>query len=166
MFVEKPVKEKEPALEGDTLCSSHILQEFPVAVLQKSSHRGDFLVLVPLLPATFYFLQSGNTCGTADMLCSAAAAWCFQAPPTGVTSAARMVLKVATVFMRRLPSATSISLFYTIFTKSRTQHTIIRSHPNSCPRQPSPRRTQLFTLSRPTALVHHAEVIPRLEERR
>ncbi|KAK8371875.1 hypothetical protein O3P69_010112 [Scylla paramamosain] len=98
MFVEKPVKEKEPALEGDTLCSSHI---------------------------------SGNTCGTADMLCSAAAAWCFQAPPTGVTSAARMVLKVATVFMRRLPSATSISLFYTIFTKSRTQHTIIRSHPNS-----------------------------------
>ncbi|KAK8371882.1 hypothetical protein O3P69_010119, partial [Scylla paramamosain] len=69
MFVEKPVKEKEPALEGDTLCSSHI---------------------------------SGNTCGTADMLCSAAAAWYFQAPPTGVTSAARMVLKVATVFMRRL----------------------------------------------------------------
>ncbi len=69
MFVEKPVKEKEPALEGDTLCSSHIvgitllvssffqLQEFPVAALHKSSHRGDFLVLVPLLPATFYFLQ-------------------------------------------------------------------------------------------------------------
>ncbi|KAK8371883.1 hypothetical protein O3P69_010120 [Scylla paramamosain] len=103
MFVEKPVKEKEPALEGDTLCSSHILQNSLLQLCKKSSHRGDFLVLVPLLPATFYFLQSGNTCGTADMLCSAAAAWCFQAPPTGVTSAARMVLKVATVFMRRLP---------------------------------------------------------------